>query len=158
MLSIAAFTLGLWTVLHVAEPPLHALVAPEERVLDRVNVVRRQHHLEALHSSPALTHVAKLHAEDMARHGFLDHVNREGLSPLDRVRAAGIGGFRLLAENIGASDASANRVPAIIEAWLQSPVHRGNLLNPAFNTTGVGVAHAPDGRTLIVQLYATFPR
>jgi hypothetical protein len=31
-------------------------------------------------------------------------------------------------------------------------------LNPAFNTSGVAIVEAPNGRTLVVELYATYPR
>ena len=39
---------------------------------------------------------------------------------------------------------------------MNSPVHRENLLNPAFNSTGLAVVDAPDGTTIAVQLYATY--
>jgi uncharacterized protein YkwD len=86
----------------------------------------------------------------------VSHVNTAGQNPLERVRAAGIGGFRLLAENIGASDEGGDRLEAVVREWLRSPVHRENLLNPAFNTTGVAVVETPTGRTLYVQLFATY--
>ena len=83
-------------------------------------------------------------------------MNRSGLNPLQRVQAAGIGGFRLLAENIGDTNVSGDRAGAILEAWMRSPIHRENVLNPAFNSGGLGMARTPDGRLIAVQLYATF--
>lgn len=155
--SLAAFLVGFWVVLSVAEGPLWALVGSEMSLHDRVNALRREHHLNALAPSDALARVARGHAEDMARNGFFDHVNLSGQNPLNRVQSAGIDGFRLLAENIGSSNVSGDRVPAVISAWLNSPIHRENLLNPAFNTSGIAVVDSDDGQTLIVQLYATFP-
>ena len=35
---------------------------------------------------------------------------------------------------------------------------RAILLNPAFNSSGVGVVEAASGQTIIVELYATYPR
>ncbi len=46
----------------------------------------------------------------------------------------------------------------ILEGWLHSPVHRKNLLAPAFNQTGIGIAVAPGGTLYYTQLYTTRPR
>jgi uncharacterized protein YkwD len=73
------------------------------------------------------------------------------------VQGAGIDGFALLAENIGASSVRGSRIESVVSHWLESPSHRENLMNPAFNATGVGVAAAADGTTIYVQLFATFP-
>jgi uncharacterized protein YkwD len=92
----------------------------------------------------------------MARRDYVAHVDPDGQNPLDRVQRSGVDGFRLLAENIGASNVAGDRLASITEEWLRSPLHRENLLNPAFNSSGVGIVQTSDGRTLVVQLYATF--
>jgi len=154
--STLAFAIGLWSMLALATPPVCALDGPQAGVFERTNAVRRADHLTELQYSEALAAVATAHAEDMARQGYLDHIDRSGGNPLTRARAAGISGFHLLAENIGVSDATQNRVDAIFDAWLKSPVHRDNLFHPAFNTTGIGFATGRSGQTFIVQLFATF--
>ena len=152
----AAFLAGFWVALAVAEQPLQALVSEESHVFDRVNLVRRAHDLIPLHYSGALAQVARLHAEEMLREGYLNHINPSGQSPLDRVQAAGVTGFRLLAENIAETSVTGPHLPAIIDGWMQSMIHRENVLNPASNTTGIGVVSGPDGHTIAVQLFATF--
>ena len=154
--GVAAFFIGMWLVVAIVESPRPVLAADEAALLDRINVVRRQHHLGPLRASDRLARVARAHAEEMARDGYLSHVNPAGKSPLDRVRAAGVDGFRLLAENIGSSSARGDRVGIVIEHWLDSPVHRENLLTPAFNTTGIGIGRGPADQTIYVQLFATF--
>lgn len=154
--AAGAFLVGLWLVLSLAADPLGARVSAESVLLDRVNVTRRSHRLIGFVASDALSRVARAHAEEMAREGYVSHVNPAGQNPLDRVTAAGVSGFRLLAENIGASSIHGDRVSAIFDGWLRSESHRENILNPAFNTSGVAVVEAPDGRTIIVQLFATF--
>jgi uncharacterized protein YkwD len=151
-----AFLLGFGLVLTATEGALFALVSSEAALHDRVNVVRRERNLLPLRGSDALARVARAHAEEMAREGYLSHINPAGMNPLDRVRAADIDGFRLLAENIGASSVRQERVRAVVEHWLESPNHRENLLNPAFNTTGIAAVETPDGRTIFVELFATF--
>lgn len=127
-----------------------------EQVEQRVNRVRVDRHLKPLRRSRELARAAQQHADDMARNGYLSHTNLEGRNPLERVQTAGIEGFRLLAENIGESNIAGDRIAAVIEAWLASTSHRKNLLNPAFNHTGIGAAETPDGRSLFVQLFATY--
>ncbi len=127
-----------------------------EQVEQRINRVRVDRHLKPLRRSRELARAAQQHADDMARNGYLSHTNLEGRNPLERVQTAGIEGFRLLAENIGESNIAGDRIAAVIEAWLASTAHRKNLLNPAFNHTGIGAAETPDGRSLFVQLFATY--
>ncbi len=154
--GLAVFLLAFGLVVSSAAEPLWTLVGSEAQLFARANDVRRKHQLGTLRASPALAEVALAHAQDMARNGYLSHVNPDGQDPLERVRAAGIEGLKLLAENIGSSDMGDDRVGAIVEEWLRSPRHRENLLNPAFNSSGVAVVEASNGRTLAVQLYATF--
>lgn len=154
--SVAAFLVGFALLLSLAEGPLWALVGIEASTFDQVNALREQQHLLRLRGSDELAAVARAHAEDLARHGYFSHTDRQGRNPLQRVQSAGIEGFRLLAENIGSSNVSGDRVPAVMKAWLDSPIHRNNLLNPAFNTSGIGAAESPDGQTIIVQLFATY--
>ncbi len=150
----APFLIGFGVALGAA--PLERALGPEAGLLDRVNEVRRSHRLEPLARSRPLAVVARQHAEDMAQRRYLSHVDLEGRNPLERAQAAGVEGFRLLAENIGASSVRGDRVQAVVGEWLRSEAHRENLLNPAFNSSGIGVATAPDGATIFVELYATF--
>jgi uncharacterized protein YkwD len=154
--TVAAFLLGFGCVVSLASEPLGALAGPERAVFRRVNEVREQHHLLPLRPNSSLASVALAHAEDMARQGYRSHIGLDGRNPLERVQSAGIRGFSLLAENIGASSVREARTKAVVQEWLRSPLHRENLLNPAFNTTGIGIAEAADGTTIYVQLFASF--
>ncbi|MFI5315822.1 MAG: CAP domain-containing protein [Myxococcota bacterium] len=150
------FGAGFAAVVWLATAPLEALAGPEAELFARVNRERAEQQLIPLRASPELAAVARAHAEDMARRGYLAHESPEGKNPLDRVTAAGVSGFRLLAENIGQSSVGGDRVEAIVVEWMRSHDHRENVLNPAFNTAGVAVVDAPGGETIVVELYATF--
>ncbi len=156
--AAVSFSIGFCAVIWLATAPLEALAGPESELFERVNRVRSDHKLLELAPSQELARVARAHAEDMARRSFLSHVNPEGQNPLNRAQAAGLSGFRLLAENIGASTVGGDRVAIIVAEWMNSHDHRENLLNPAFNTTGLAVVETDAGQTIIVQLYATYPR
>jgi uncharacterized protein YkwD len=153
--GIALFLASCWLSVTLCAQPLWALLGPEIEILERVNEVRAERHLGGLQNDPDLARVAQAHADDMAKQGYLDHIDKSGRNPLERVQAAGISGFRLLAENIGSTNENP-RVAVLIKSWLASPIHRENVLNPAFNSSGIGVATRPDGTTIAVQLFATF--
>ena len=70
----------------------------------------------------------------MAARGFFDHTDPDGDTPWDRAAAAGISD--LGGENIARGQADAQ---AVMEAWMNSPGHRANILNCDYRTLGVGV-------------------
>jgi len=150
------FGAGFAAVMWLATAPLEALAGPDAELFARVNQVRAEHGLIPLKGSPQLAEVARAHAEDMARRSYLAHENPEGQNPLQRAMAAGVSGFRLLAENIGSSTVSGDRIESIVSEWMRSHDHRENVLNPAFNTAGVAVVQAPGDKTIVVELYATY--
>ena len=126
-------------------------------LLEQVNGIRAERHLLDLTRLPELDAVARAHSSDMAQRGYVAHDSPEGMNAIDRLARRGVEGFSLAAENIGTTN---RPTPAseIVTAWLRSPIHRTNLLAPAFNATGIGVARAPDGSWIVTQLYATYPR
>ncbi len=82
-----------------------------------------------------LSQAALSHADDMAAANFFGHTGSNGSAPPDRIRAAGFAGMPV-GENIGAGAASAEDIFAM---WMNSPMHRENILNPAFSQ--MGLAH-----------------
>ncbi len=151
--AAAAFLLGVALPVLASESSLERLVGPARELHTRVNEVRQQRNLVPFTVDAEVARIAQSHADDMAEHGYVSHTDRAGRNPLERAQASGLSGFRLLAENIGASSISGDRVASIVSEWLRSPSHRENLLTPAFRATGIGVAERPDGTTIIVQLY-----
>jgi len=162
------FLLGFWLALELVGPlappargePLAeepALAGLAEELHRAVNRVRAEHHLVPLAREPALDRAALAHSADMAARGYLAHESPEGTTPVDRIRAAGATGFTLAAENAGRTSRG-DAIREIVQGWLHSPIHRRNLLLPAFNAGGVGVARAPDGSLYFTQVYVARPR
>jgi uncharacterized protein YkwD len=79
--------------------------------------------------------VARAHSEDMARNNYFSHTNRQGQSPLDRLRAARVP-FRAAAENIARGQMTGQQV---LERWLSSAEHSGNIENCNYNKHGVAI-------------------
>lgn len=160
------FLLGLWLSLVLLMPigvagmdgvDPSSLPTLEGELHRAINGIRSENHLIALQRDLALDRVARAHSEDMASRGYLSHESPDGRNPVDRLTQGGVEGFTLAAENIGLTDRSdPNR--EILHGWLASLDHRGNLLAPAFNTTGIGIHRAADGSLYYTQVYVTFPR
>lgn len=117
-----------------------ARAVAETEVLRLVNVERAKVGCTPVAANSALTGLAEAFSGDMAARDFFDHTDPDGATPWDRAAKAGITG--LGGENIarGQSDAA-----AVMEAWMNSPGHRANILNCDFKTLGVGVHTAPGG-------------
>ncbi|MEU0335314.1 CAP domain-containing protein [Streptomyces sp. NPDC006193] len=114
--------------------------AAEAEVLRLVNEERAKAGLRPLAANSSLTRLAEAFSDDMAARGFFDHTDPDGRTPWDRAAAAGV--TDLGGENIARGQATA---AAVVAAWMDSPGHRANILNPDFKTLGVGVHFGPGG-------------
>jgi uncharacterized protein YkwD len=124
----------------VAQAAVPADPTAEAAVLALVNEARVDAGCGALTADPALAAVARAHSADMRDRDYFSHTSPEGLSPFDRAERAGIDYSR--AENIAFGQADAT---AVMEAWLESPGHRANILDCELTKLGVGVAEGPGG-------------
>ncbi|MFF3616380.1 CAP domain-containing protein [Streptomyces sp. NPDC002580] len=116
-----------------------AEAAAEAEVLKLVNDERAKVGCSPVAANSALADLAQTFSEDMAARDFFDHTDPTGLSPWDRAAKAGISS--LGGENIARGQADA---AAVMEAWMNSPGHKANILNCDFKTLGVG-AHFGSG-------------
>ncbi|MEU3853134.1 CAP domain-containing protein [Streptomyces sp. NPDC029554] len=108
--------------------------AAAAQVLSLVNQERAKVGCSPVAANSALTDLAQSYSEDMASRGFFDHTDPDGRTPWDRAEKAGIS--NLGGENIARGQADAE---AVMDAWMNSPGHRANILNCDFKTLGVGV-------------------
>lgn len=111
----------------------------------------------ALAYNATLEKAAQMKADDMAAKHYFAHVAPDGQSPWHWFRAAGYQ-FSYAGENLAVHFTSANDVN---DAWMNSPAHRANLLNPHFTQIGVGIAHGTYSgveTTFVVELFGTPPR
>ncbi|MDT0568354.1 CAP domain-containing protein [Streptomyces sp. DSM 3412] len=118
---------------------LSSATQAEAAVLLLVNEERAKAGCQPVAANSDLAKLAEAFSEDMALRGFFDHTDPDGSDPWDRAAALGITG--LGGENIARGQATAE---AVMEAWMNSPGHRANILNCDFKTLGVGV-HLGDG-------------
>jgi uncharacterized protein YkwD len=119
---------------------LHAM---RSTVLCLVNRVRDHYDRAPLAYNPELRGSATGHSADMVDRHYFAHDGPHGGTLGDRIGRAGYlsrpGGF-LIGENIGGGVGARFGSPAAVyRAWMRSPPHRFNILNPDFHDVGVGV-------------------
>lgn len=121
-------------------PPTNSPTGPSasnplvQGVLTLTNAARQAAGLAPLQLDTTLSTVARGHSQNMAIGDFFGHVDPSGNRNSDRVRAANYG-YRSIAENIAAGFSTAE---GVVNAWLESPGHRANILNPGLTEIGIG--------------------
>lgn len=105
----------------------------EAEVLELVNEERRDAGCRSVKADSDLADLAGDFSRDMAVQGFFSHLSPDGADPWDRAEDAGI--LDLGGENIARGQPDAE---AVMEAWMDSPGHRANILNCEYRTLGVG--------------------
>lgn len=137
-----------------AEGKAGAGIELTERVgtlLQLANAQRAKAGLQPLRANVRLMQAAQTQAEQTASARRLQHVlpGARYPRPEDRLDASGYP-WRAWAENI----AFGQKTPSdAVEAWMQSPGHRRNLLDPRFTELGSGVALDATGRPYYVQVF-----
>jgi uncharacterized protein YkwD len=127
----------------------------ESGVIDLTNVVRTSEGLATLDPNPSLTAIAEERARDMIESQYFGHVSPSG----DRVAlVASRSGYQyaVIAENLAAGRFTNSQ--GVVDAWLQSPGHRKNILSSQVRDIGVSVVKGRINGTdgwVVVQVFGT---
>lgn len=109
----------------------------EDQVVALVNQERAKQGLRPLTHRADVKNVAHKKAEDLINANYFAHNSPNYGSPFDMLRTFGIS-YRSAGENI----AKGQKTPQeVMNAWMNSPGHRQNILSPNFDTIGVGFYH-----------------
>lgn len=126
-------------------------ITPEQVIL-QTNEKRAEQGLSGLTLSDELSEAALAKGQDMFTDQYWSHTAPDGTEPWYFIEQAGykykVAGENLARDFMNTSD--------MVVAWMASPTHRANLLNPKFQEIGIAVI---DGRlngfetTLVVQMF-----
>ena len=92
--------------------------------------------LNPLTSNAVLDTVAGERADDLFANQYFAHASPDGKSVTDLVRGAGYE-YLLIGENLALGNFSGDQ--GIMSAWMASPEHKENILNPRYTELGVSV-------------------
>lgn len=105
----------------------------ECRVFEKVNQIRVDAGLNAVEYHADLAWSAMVHAMDLSLCDYFSHDSLDGTSFFDRCHGGPFEGT-CSGENIGGGQSSPQ---AVIDAWMDSPGHRDNILYPHHEYLGV---------------------
>ena len=134
-------------------PSVAPTPSPDEvraAILAGVNAQRQAVGVAPLVESPALDRSAEAKLKDMIAKNYWSHYSPTGDSPWDFIDAAGYR-YQFAAENLARDYATAD---GVVQAWMNSPEHRANLLSPTYTETGLSVSFqglGDDTGMLVVQ-------
>jgi uncharacterized protein YkwD len=124
----------------------------EQTLLELLNKERAKAKLPPLSPHPLLFKTARAHSANMAKQRKLEHI-LDGKKPPHRVLAAGYD-YGKLSENIAVSEGPGIPLSRIVKLWMESKIHRENLLDDKVTETGLGIAGNDKGETYYTQEFA----
>jgi uncharacterized protein YkwD len=109
-----------------------------QRTLLLVNNERAAHNLPPLTENSSLDTAAEAYAQLLSDDSCFGHSCGPDPDFVGRDTHAGYAPWSILGENVAAGQSTPDDV---VHAWMDSPVHRENILRPEFKEVGLGVAH-----------------
>ena len=142
-LILATFSFG--AALLVAAPAANAATAnysADDAFVAALNEIRADHGLGQLWADPTMAAASRDWAHTMADEDTLKHASDITVgAPSD---------WRKVGENVGYGPS----VASLVTAFMNSPGHRGNILDPAFTRIGVGTVVDGDGTLWTTHRFA----
>jgi len=126
-----------------APPPLRGPTEPSGAVLTAAGILRETNKhraaagLSPLTANAALAVAAQAKTDDMFTRQYFEHESPDGDGPGDVVEAAGYD-FLRVGENLALGNFNSDA--DLVQAWMDSPGHRANILNPGFTEIGISAA------------------
>lgn len=121
-----------------------------ERVVALVNRERSIRGMPPLAVKAGLSWVSTKRSVDMIQRNYFAHVDPSGHDAYYYLRQNYIR-YSTAGENIAYGQQSPEEV---VTAWMNSPGHRANILNPSYKHIGVGIARAMDNQKYWTQIFS----
>lgn len=121
----------------------------EQKVVELVNIERQKAGLQTLKMDSAISNVARTKSKDMAVNNYFAHQSPTYGSAGDMLKKFGIS-WSAWGENIAAGQQTPE---IVVNAWMNSPGHRANILSSNFNKIGVGYVTNSNGTPYWTQIF-----
>lgn len=153
LILLSFIAVNIQTLLWLSSDWLVGAVLPAV-VVDKTNEERSTLDELPLTRSPLLDEAARLKAEDMAKGSYFSHYSPTGVSPWHWFEVVDYQ-YAHAGENLAVHFTDS---AAVVEAWMNSPSHRANIVNGAYTEIGVGTAkgtYQGFDTVFVVQLFGT---
>lgn len=124
------------------------LTEDEQMTLDLINEYREENGLADLKPLSSLQNVAKLKAEDLVNNQYFSHTSEQLGTPFEMLQNNNVE-YKIAGENL-AGNINCKRA---VEAWINSPLHRDNILDERFEYTGICAIDSPVYGRVYVQIF-----
>lgn len=129
----------------------------EQRIHELTNNQRQEHGQEIVEWSDDLAYIARVHSKDMALREYFSHESPEGDDVGDRAVRFGLD-FLSYGENIYVTTIlNRNSIygitKEIVNSWMESEGHRDIILDPKFDSEGVGIYLQENEALLATQVF-----
>ncbi len=124
-------------------------------VVTWTNRQRATEGLSELHVNAKLNQAAETKLRDMFAKQYFEHISPDGVAPSDLAKQAGYA-YVVVGENLALGNFADDET--LVQAWMDSPGHRANIMHNRFQEIGVAVGRSEfEGRTvwLAVQEFGT---
>lgn len=125
-----------------------------QKVLDQTNQERSKLGLPVLKYNSLLSQSATQKAQDMFTNNYWAHTSPSGTSPWNFFKNVDYK-YSIAGENLARDFYDTE---SLLKAWMNSPTHKENIINPKYQEIGIGVVNGTLGgikTTLVVQHFAT---
>ena len=144
-----------WNYLNNKQILGYATNISSDGLLNETNIQRNKTGAKQLTISPRLNEAAQAKAQDMVNRNYWSHQTPDQQEPWAFITATGYT-FQKAGENLAYGF---NNNGQVVAGWMNSPTHKMNMLDKAFDEVGFGVANATNftnnGKsTVVVALYA----
>jgi uncharacterized YkwD family protein/spore coat assembly protein SafA len=130
-------------------PEAAPLATLENEVIKLVNKERAARGLQLLSTNWQLSRVARYKSQDMIDKNYFSHTSPTYGSPFNMMENFGLK-FSSAGENIAYGQKTAQEV---MNAWMNSPGHRANILSATYTQIGVGAAKKSNGTLYWTQMF-----
>lgn len=123
-----------------------------DELVSLTNKKRQDTGLSALRFDAALSQAAIQKANYMFANNYWSHTSPDGKTPWDFIKGAGYD-YLYAGENLAKDFGNSG---GVVEAWMNSPTHRDNILNPEYQDIGFAVINGHlngNETTLVVQMF-----
>lgn len=127
------------------------LINSRDELLNYINVERAAHGLNSVEMKNDLNGFSQDYADEMSSGNFFSHIGPDGSTPDTRRIDAGV------TTEVGENLAHAPSVYFAHQALMRSAIHRQNVLNPQWDTVGIGITLGSDDKLTIVEEFSHDP-
>ena len=123
-------------------PPLRGVFGEPKEPLTEAGVLvwtnknRQDADKEDLTIDSTLSKMAKLKLDDLFAKQYFEHESPTGVGPADLAKKVGYD-YIVIGENLALGNFNGDK--ALVDAWMASPGHKANILNPRYRQIGIAV-------------------